>query len=394
MIPNPSLIPRFNIDYDTKDFVLSLLNCSKKPDISIISKTFPEQYIIFTNSGRTSLYIILKSLNLAKGAKIGVPIFSCTSVFDSIIQAGYKPVFLDCAANSLTLDFLQLKQKIDGLDALVVIHIYGIPVDMDRVLDIAGNRPVIEDCAHGLLSKYKGKLLGTFGDAAFFTFRTGKYISAGEGSIIITGNKLLASAMQAEILKLPTPSLKNELKHIIITYVRSTLYHRPWFGLISLPFGTYLERKMDIMNKYTFNKEQIRNSDLYVIVRKLASFQEKVEKQRSNSILLIDLLKKCNLKLPIEPSEQYFNYFLFPIVFSTEVECDTSSVALRKSGYDTMKLFSRTPSIAQQSYGYEGDCKNAEDILSRTLVVPNYYTLSTDRIRNLATFVREELRGC
>ena len=175
---------------------------------------------------------------------------------------------------------------------MIAIHTFGRPADLDKIQKIAGKKPVIEDCAHALLSRYKGKLAGTIATAGFFSFRTGKYISAGEGGMVITRDSKLAASVKKEIQKLPEPSGTDEIKHTVKTCARSTLYHRPWFGLVSLPLGSRVEDKVDLMNKYSFKTTKIRNTDLQVVIKKLYDFQDKVEQQRKNSQYLIESLRK------------------------------------------------------------------------------------------------------
>ncbi|KAF5038665.1 UDP-4-amino-4-deoxy-L-arabinose--oxoglutarate aminotransferase [anaerobic digester metagenome] len=388
MICNPKLIPRFNIDYKTSDFLLSISSLRTKPDISPIRELFSDVNISFTNSGRTSLFVILNALNLPEKAKIGVPLYSCPSVFEAIVHAGCIPIFIDIDPDNYTLSPEDLAKKIDELEAIIVIHTFGRPADLERIQKIVRNKPIIEDCAHALLSKYEGRLVGTIGTAGFFTFRTGKYISAGEGGMIVTKDPKLANKIKKEIEKLPTPSAYNEIKHSLITLIRSTLYHRPWFGLLSLPLGSKIDGKVDLMNKYSFNTMQIRNVDLHVISRKMRDFKEKVEKQRENSRYLTSCLSSSNIKLPIEKNENFYNYYLFPVQLENSVVRDNLSNFLLKNGFDTSKLFSKTPEIAKLSYGYKGDCINTEKISGRILTIPNYYTLQSKEMNRITETVK------
>lgn len=382
--PNPYLIPRFNIDYNAGDFLSALMHLRSKPDVSSISDIYRDASIYFTNSGRTSLYIILKALGLPAGSTIGVPLYSCISVFDAVIHAGHTPVFLDIDPDNYTLSPEHLSGKIDDLDAVIVIHTFGRPADIEKIQRIAEDKPVIEDCAHALLSEYKGKLTGTIATAGFFSFRTGKYISAGEGGMVVTKDPQFAWDIDHEIEKLPEPSTGNEIKNTITAYARSTLYHRPWFGLVSLPLGSRIESKVDLMNKYTFKTAGIRNTDRHVIERKMQDFKKKVDKQRRNSQYLIQELSDTGLKLPLEAEGTYCNYYLFPILFENETERDKVSEMLREKGIDTAKLFSKTPEIAKLHYGYEGDCPDTEQVAERILIVPNHYTLGLTELNQMA----------
>ena len=383
MMPNPNLIPRFNIDYDIKDF-FSAIRCLKtKPNASSISSIFASSHISFTNSGRTSLYVILKALKLPEKSKVGVPLYSCTSVFNAIINAGHIPVFLDIDPDTYTLNPEHLSTKIDNLAVVVVIHTFGRLADIDKIQKIAGDKPVIEDCAHALLSKYKGKLAGTIATAGFFSFRTGKYISAGEGGMIVTKDSKLALEIEHEIEKLERPSDIDEIKHIIMTYARSVLYQRPWFGLVSLPIGSLIENKVDLMNKYSFETIRIRITDLCIIEKKIHYFKDKVELQRQNSQYLIEQLKNIDLILPLEAPNTFCNYYLFPIQLKDELERDKVGEFLKGNGIDTSKLFSKTPNIAKLHYGYGGDCPITEQVSEKILTIPNHYALRSTELNKI-----------
>lgn len=386
--PDPMLIPRFNIDYGMEDFVHSLTNLKAEADTKELTKLFRGSSIGFTNSGRTSLYVILNALNLPANSNVGVPLYCCPSVFDAIIQAGHKPVFLDIDPENYTIGPEHLEEKIDETEAVIAIHTFGRLADLDKIQKIAGEKPVIEDCAHALLSKYKGKLSGTIATAGFFSFRTGKYISAGEGGMITTRNPELAEKVRKEIQKLSEPSRTDEIKHTVKTCARSTLYHRPWFGLVSLPLGSRIEDKIDLMNKYSFKIAKIRNTDLQVVTKKLQNFQSKVEQQRKNSQYLIENLKDIDLKLPYETKDTYCNYYLLPVQVNTQSRRDRVSESLRKKGIDTAKLFSQTPGIARKSYGYKDGCQNTERIAENILVIPNHYTLSKKQLDQIINAIK------
>ena len=154
MKPNPGLIPRFNLDYDFNDFCYAIKSTLTDSvfDLDLLYSTFGRKTFLFTNYGRSSLYAILKSLNLPPDSKIGVPLYSCTVVFDAIVNAGLTPCFIDIDDN-YTMDPDDLQEKIEDLEAVVVIHTFGRPADIDKIKNISGDKPVIEDCAHSLLSE-------------------------------------------------------------------------------------------------------------------------------------------------------------------------------------------------------------------------------------------------
>jgi perosamine synthetase len=386
----PSLIPRFNLDYSFKDFCYGIQSAfpNGEFDLKPLELIFGEKTFLFTNYGRSSLYVILKALHLPKGSKVGVPLYSCTVVFDAIVNAGFVPCFIEIDDN-YTMDTEDLAEKIDDLEAVVVIHTFGRPADMDKIREIAGEKPVIEDCAHSLLSEYKGKKTGTIGDASFFSLA--KYISAGGGGMIIVNNDAL-DEFQKEVDLLKEPSVFNEIKHSFIVYARAFFYHKPWFGLFALPIGLSIEDKVDLMNKRGFEVAGIRKSDLGLLLKKLTMFERKVELQRKHSFFLIEELKDCSMILPYERKDTYCNYYLFPIRFENKEARDSASDFLRDKNVDTSTLYSETHLKAKRYYGYKGDCPNTENLADTILTVPNHYTLKEKELMEIAESAKEVFR--
>jgi perosamine synthetase len=386
----PSLTPRFNYDYNFNDLVYSIKSifANNSNDLSALSVIFDNRNFFFTNNGRSSLYVILRALNLPKGSKVGVPLYSCTVVFDAVIKAGYVPYFIDLEFSNCTLDPHDLKNKIRNLDALIVIHTFGRPADMDEIKKISNGIPVIEDCAHSLLSEYKGKKTGTLGNASFFSF--GKYISAGDGGMIIlnSNDNEFKNNIKTELCMLASPSSLNEIKDSFFAYIYSFLYHKPWFGGFAYPIGCYLDKRINISGNKGFYATKIKNSSLKVFLRKLETFKVKVELQRKNSHMLIDELKNTGLNLPYERKDVWCNYFLFPILFDSKTKRDNAYENLKNMGVDTARLYSMTPAVARQFYRYKGDCPNTEKFADIILTIPNHYTLKYRELLKIANAVK------
>lgn len=391
MKPNPKLIPRFNLDYDSND-LLSGLKAVFHPrdvDLSVLHKIFGNRLFYFTNSGRTALYVILRALHLPEGSKIGVPLYSCPSVFDAILQAGHYPYFIDIDLENYTLDPVDLKRKISKLDAIVVIHTFGRPADMNEIVKIAGNIPLIEDCAHSLLSEYKGKITGTIGDFSFFSFGLGKCISAGGGGMIILNDEKFKENIEKEIYLLPTQGAFNETRNLVLSYTRSVLYHRPWFGSIAFPIGKLLDNKIDLMGKKKFIQMKITGATLDAMFRKLVCYHERIKTQRKNSKILLNELEESPLKLPYEKESTYSNYYLFPVLFEIKEKRDAAQRCLSENGVDSAALFSATPLKAAKYYGYNNGCPNTEKLADGILTIPNHYVLTKDEVMAIAQKVKE-----
>lgn len=153
-------------------------------------------YAFAFNSGRSSLFAILKSLELTKGSNVLLQAFTCNAVPNPILWAGLNPLYIDCD-NNFTIDVEKLKVACTMSKVLVLQHTFGLPANLDEIVKIAkeNNMIVIEDCAHALGARYQGKKVGTFGDAAFFSFARDKVISCVYGGLAVTNNDELGKKL-------------------------------------------------------------------------------------------------------------------------------------------------------------------------------------------------------
>ena len=389
-IPNPNLIPRFNIDFNIFDMISGIrATFGTISDSSKLEEILGSIYFFFTSSGRSALYVILKSLNLPPKSNIGVPLYSCTSIFDAIIQAGHIPTFIDIDIDNFTMDTADLELKIKNLSAIIVIHTFGRPADMDKIKVIAKEIPVIEDCAHSLLSEYKGKLTGTIGDASFSSFRSRKYISAGEGGMILLNNLSYLEDLRKQMGFLKSFSKLNEITHSVSSYMTSFLYHRPWYGLFAYPIGSFVKNASNRKIKNNLRINNIRRSDHTIFLKKFELFKRNVDIQRRNSNFLLERLKYTGLLLPFEKEKTLCNYYLFPILFKSKTDRDIVCTYLKRAGIDTAKLWSLTPAIARQYYRYEGDCPRSEECADRILTIPNYYILDDRELNHIIFHIKK-----
>ena len=124
-----------------------------------------------------------------------MPTFTIISCATAIIRAGAKPVLVDADPLTFNMDVSQIEAKITPkTKAIMVVHIYGLPVEMDIVLDLAKkyNLKIIEDAAEVHGQTYKGKPCGSFGDISTFSFYPNKHITTGEGGMIVCNDDALA----------------------------------------------------------------------------------------------------------------------------------------------------------------------------------------------------------
>jgi perosamine synthetase len=150
--------------------------------------------------GRVALYAILRGLGVGEGDEVIVPGFTCIVVPNAIINAGAKPVYADIAPGSYNLDPLSVEKAITPRSRVLIIqHTFGLPADMDVLMTVAAKHGliVIEDCAHTLGSTYRGRKLGAFGIASFFSSQWSKPFTTGLGGMAVTSDPSLAQSLKA-----------------------------------------------------------------------------------------------------------------------------------------------------------------------------------------------------
>ncbi|MEO8209043.1 MAG: DegT/DnrJ/EryC1/StrS family aminotransferase [bacterium] len=146
-------------------------------------------------NGTAALEASVIALDLGKGDEVIMPAFTIISCASAVIRAGAIPVLVDAEHDSWNMNANQIKEKITSrTKAIMVVHIYGLPVDMNPILKLAEefNLKVIEDAAEQIGQTYYGKPCGSFGDISTFSFYPNKHITTGEGGMIVTDNEELA----------------------------------------------------------------------------------------------------------------------------------------------------------------------------------------------------------
>jgi len=179
---------------------------SKGKFVEQFEKKFGEycqaRHAISTTSGTTALHLALASLDVKRSDEVIIPTFTMIATANSVVYTGAKPVLIDSEPFTWNMDVTKIEEKISAkTKAIMVVHTYGHPVDMEPVLDIAKDHElyVVEDAAEAHGAEYKGKKVGALGDIGCFSFYANKIITTGEGGMVVTNNEELAN--KARLLK-------------------------------------------------------------------------------------------------------------------------------------------------------------------------------------------------
>jgi perosamine synthetase len=146
---------------------------------------------IVTMNGTAALQLALVTLGIGEGDEVIVPSLTFISPINTIKYVGAEPVFVDACRDTFVMDAEKIEELITPkTKAIMPVHIYGHPADMDRIMEIAQkhNLFVIEDATEALGSKYKGKMAGTIGHIGCYSFNGNKLITTGAGGMFVTNN--------------------------------------------------------------------------------------------------------------------------------------------------------------------------------------------------------------
>lgn len=164
------------------------------------AKLHNAKYCLGTSSGTSALHVALWALGVDSGDEVIVPVNTFIATAEAVSLTGATPVFVDHYPQNFTIDVSKIEEKLtENTKAIIPVHLYGQPADMDPILTIAEkhNLLIIEDCAQAHLSEYKGNPVGTFGQVGCFSFYPGKNLGAyGEGGAILTNDATLYEKMK------------------------------------------------------------------------------------------------------------------------------------------------------------------------------------------------------
>ena len=252
-----------------------LLNCIKTGWISSEGpyvKKFEKKFASFINrkfsatvsNGSAALEIALRALKLKKGSEVILPTFTIISCCNAIINAGLKPVLVDCSRTTWNMDVEEVQKKITkNTSAIMIVHIYGITTDVSKILNLAKLKKlkVIEDASEMHGQKYKSKLCGSFGDVSTFSFYVNKHITTGEGGMILTDN----NKIYEEVLKLKNLYFGkgiDRFKHKEIGWNQRFTNLQAAIGLAQLERISQIVKKKIFIGNYYTKKLSILNDKL------------------------------------------------------------------------------------------------------------------------------------
>ncbi|MFC1664147.1 DegT/DnrJ/EryC1/StrS family aminotransferase [Pseudomonadota bacterium] len=320
---------------------------------SDFSKKVSRNYGVAVCNGSAALEVALASLEIGRGDEVIVPTFTIISCVSAIIRSGATPVLIDCDPNTWNMDVSNINKYITSrTKAIMIVHIYGLPTDIDPVLKVAkdSNLFVIEDAAQMLGQSYKGRPCGSFGDISTFSFYANKHITTGEGGILVTDNQELAERCR---------SLRN---------------------LCFNSKNRYVHQEMG----WNF---RISNLQAAVGVAQLECLDEFMVKKRSMGEFYTSRLSSVSgLQLPVQKKNSTRNiYWAYSLVLDDSLSINAAELMRKMAdlGVGTRPFFwpmHKQPVFQKLGLFKDVDCPVAERISSRGLNIPSGLALTKEQM--------------
>jgi dTDP-4-amino-4,6-dideoxygalactose transaminase len=305
---------------------------------------------IGVNSGSDALYLAVKALGISKGDEVITVSHTMSATVDAITRNGAIPIFVDVEADTFNIDVSKIEAKIsDKTRAIIPVHLYGHPVNMGPLLEIAQehNLRLIEDACQAHGSEYCGKRVGSIGDVGCFSFYPSKNLGGyGDGGMITTSDKKLAE----EFAK-----MRN--------YGQSSRYVHDFQGVNS-------------------RLDEIQAAILRVKLRKLDEWNER---RRKNAKLYVELLSDAQVTIPIEREYAKHVYHLFVI---KSQERNMLQQYLTKKEIQTL-IHYPIPVHEQKAYAIKENLPVTEELCDRILSLPIHPWLHEDEIRKVSACIAE-----
>ena len=273
------------------------------------AKKVNRKYGIAVANGTAALDIAVEALGIGEGDEVILPTFTIISCIHQIIRSGATPVLVDSDPNTWNMDISQIEEKITiKTKAIMVVHIYGLPVDIDPILELAikYNLKIIEDAAEMIGQSYKGNPCGSFGDLSTFSFYPNKHITTGEGGMVLTDDEELAEKCRS---------------------MRNLCFQR---------------KQRFVHDKLGWNY-RMTNLQAALGLAQLEQLESFVDKKRTIGKTYTKLLKGIKeIQLPLEKTDYAENiYWVYGIVLKDDVHFDAKEAMqkLGKQGIGTRPFF-------------------------------------------------------
>lgn len=322
------------------------------------------KYGIAVDNGTNALILALRALDIPEGSEVIIPSFTIISCALACIYNNLVPVFVDSEEDTWNMDISKIEEKItDKTHAIMVVHIYGHPMDVDKVMEIAKRHDlyVIEDFAEAIGSEYKGVRCGNLGDIGCVSFYANKVITTGEGGMCLTDNEELDKKLR-------------QLKNLSFIPERRFVHYNLGFNF------------------------RMTNIQAAIGLAQTERIEENVKKKiwigKTYNKLLRPLEEQNLIQLPVEKDWAKNTYWMYGVVLNSTLGLDAQEAMKRLSekGIQTRPFFYPMhiqPVFEEFPWFRKESMPVSENISKYGFYLPSGLTLTEEQIMKVVNCLRE-----
>jgi len=360
------------LDGNEKKYLLECIETgwisSEGPFIKEFEQRFAQRmgrrHAIAVCNGTAALDAAVDALGIGPGDEVIMPSFTIISCIGQIVRSGAKPVLVDSDPITWNMDIRQIEARITPrTKAIMVVHIFGLPVDIDPVLELARQHglKVLEDAAQMHGQTYKGRPCGSFGDISTFSFYPNKHITTGEGGMIVTDDEQLAETCR---------SLRN---------------------LCFMPHKRFVHERLGWNLRMT-------NMQAALGLAQLERLDDFVARKRRMGARYTELLQGLEgVQLPLAHTDYADNvYWVYGLVLDENkgMNAETAMKRLSENGIGSRPFFypmHQQPVLQGMGLFQAESLPNAERLYRQGFYIPSGLALTEDQIVKAASIVRQIL---
>ena len=361
------------LDGNEKKYLIECIDTgwisSEGPFVQRFEKGFAEvvgrRHAVAVANGSMALDAAVAALRLTPGDEVLLPSFTIISCASAIVRAGAVPVAVDADPVTWNIDVSKIEEQITPrTKAIMVVHIYGLPCDMDPIIALAKKYGllIIEDAAEMHGQTYRGRQCGTLGDISTFSFYPNKHITTGEGGMIVTDSDELAERSR---------SLRN------LCFINGRRFVHEELGW----------------------NMRMTNLQAALGVAQLERLNSFIGRKRAMGALYTELLRNTpGLQLPLAATDYADNiYWVFGLVLDDSVDFDAAEAMKRlgELGIGTRPFFwpmHEQPVLKRLGYFNNAHCPVSERIARRGFYIPSGMAISETQISEVVAAVKEIMK--
>ena len=328
--------------------------------------TVDRKYGVAVSNGTAALEVAVQALGIRAGDEVIMPTFTIISCAMAVTKLGAVPVLIDSDPFTWNMKTDEIESKItDKTKAIMIVHLYGLPVEVDNVLTLAKkyDLKVIEDAAEMHGQTYKGKPCGSFGDISTFSFYPNKHVTTGEGGMVVTDDEELAERCR---------SIRNLCFRQDVRYVHD-----------------------EISDNYRFT-----NLQAAVGLAQLERLDEFIERKRAMGCYYTEKLQGIEgVRLPIAKTDYADNiYWVYGLVLDKSIKADNKVIQklLADKGIGTRTFFwcmHEQPVYQNRGLFQNDDYPNAEYLARKGFYIPSGLALTRKQMDEVVLAVKDVLNA-